>query len=95
MPDEMTYKAAVIEANRLKSQERMDIDRPRMNAAIDKLIEAARYRIPRKATKVIRCIASKELFKSGYSCICCTEPINPTDRFCPSCGQAIDWGDCT
>ena len=95
MPDEMTYKAAVIEANRLKSQERMDIDRPRMNAAIDKLIEAARYRIPRKATKIIRCIASKELFKSGYSCICCTEPINPTDRFCPSCGQAIDWGDCT
>ena len=94
MPDEMTFEAAVIEANRLKSQERMDIDRPRMNAAIDKLIEAARFRIPRKPAKVIRCIASKELFKSGYSCICCTEPINPTDRFCPSCGQAIDWSGC-
>lgn len=93
MPNEMTFEAAVIEANRLKSQERMDIDRPRLNAAIDKLIEAARFRIPRKAAKVIRCIASEELFKFGYSCICCTEPINPTDRFCPSCGQAIDWSD--
>ena len=93
MPDEMTFEAAVIEANRLKSQERMDIDRERMNAAIDKLIEAARFRIPRKAAKVIRCIANKELFKSGYSCICCAEPIDLTDRFCPSCGQAIDWSD--
>ena len=48
MPNEMTFEAAVIEANRLKSQERMDVDRERLNAAIDKLIEAAWYRIPRE-----------------------------------------------
>ena len=51
MPNEMTYKAAIIEANRLKSQERMDVDRERLNAAIDKLIVAARFRIKRKPVK--------------------------------------------
>lgn len=81
MPDKMTYKAATIEANRLRSQERMDIDRPRMNAAIDKLIEAARFRIPRKPGLDI----------NGKHCpVCDSLMIND---FCSECGQAIDWSD--
>ena len=81
MPDEMTFEAAVIEANRLKSQERMDIDRERLNAAIDKLIEAARFRITRKPALDI----------NGKHCpVCDSLMIN---EFCSRCGQAIDWSD--
>lgn len=85
--NEMTYKAAVIEANRLKSQERMDIDRPRMNAAINKLIVAARFRIKRKPVK------NKE---GGVECPDCGETVDTyiyPDLFCSACGQAIDWSD--
>lgn len=89
--NEMTYKAAVIEANRLKSQERMDIDRPRMNAAIDKLIEAARYRISRKPT------IKRESFKGspyvGYFCPNCHKPVLIRHLYCYECGQALDWSD--
>lgn len=82
MPTEMTIKASIIELNRLKSQERIDIDRERLNAAIDKLIEAARYRIPRKPALDI----------NGKHCpVCDSVMIND---FCSGCGQAIDWGDC-
>lgn len=87
MPDEMTFEAAVIEANRLKSQERMDIDRERMNAAIDKLIVAARFRIKRKPVK------NKE---GGVECPDCGETVDTyiyPDLFCSACGQAIDWSD--
>ena len=41
MPTEMTIEAAMIELNRLKTTERMDIDRDRMTAAIDVLKDAA------------------------------------------------------
>lgn len=83
MPDKMTYKAAVIEANRLKSQERMDIDRVRMNAAIDKLIEAARFRIKRT-------VEYNEEAKDNMCPRCGSIFIA---NFCPRCGQAIDWSD--
>lgn len=85
--NEMTFEAAVIEANRLKSQERMDIDRERRNAAIDKLIEAARFRIKRKPVK------NKE---GGVECSNCGETVDTyiyPDLFCSACGQAIDWSD--
>ena len=89
MPDKMTFEAAVIEANRLKSQERMDIDRPRMNTAIDKLIEAARFRIPRKPT------IERESFKGGrydaYYCPKCHKPVLIRLLHCYECGQALDW----
>ncbi len=94
MPDEMTFEAAVIEANRLKSQERMDIDRERRNAAIDKLIEAARFRIKRKPKKVLLHNPRKSCFEYGRVCDRCKrEVIQMTDNYCPSCGQAIDWSD--
>ena len=81
MPNEMTFEAAVIEANRLKSQERMDIDRERLNAAIDKLIEAARFRIPRKPALDI----------NGKHCPVCDNLM--INDFCSGCGQALDWSD--
>lgn len=94
MPDEMTYRAAVIEANRLKSQERMDIDRERLNVAIDKLIEAARFRIPRKPKKVLLHNPRKSCFEYGRVCDRCEhEVIQIADDYCPTCGQAIDWSD--
>ena len=93
MTDEMTYKAAVIEANRLKSQERMDIDREQLNAAIDKLIEAARFRIPMKATIKIEAFKGHQL-SVGYFCPKCHKPVFIHHLHCYECGQAIDWGDC-
>lgn len=90
MPDEMTLKAAVIEANRLKSQERMDIDRPRMNAAIDKLIEAARFRISRKPTIERKSFKGRQ-FQLGYFCPNCHKPAFIRQWYCPECGQALDW----
>lgn len=81
MPTKMTIKASIIELNRLKSQERMDIDRERLNAAIDKLTEAGRFRIPRKLALDI----------NGKHCPACGS--QEIDDFCGECGQAIDWSD--
>ena len=90
MPDKMTFEAAVIEANRLKSQERMDIDRERRNAAIDKLIEAARYRISRKPTIKSESFKGRQL-QVGYFCPKCHKPVLIRHLCCYECGQAIDW----
>ena len=27
-----------------------------------------------------------------YKCPCCEKRITDIDKFCPNCGQAIDWG---
>lgn len=43
-----TIESAMIELNRLKTTERMDIDRERLTAAIDRLVKAARKQIPQK-----------------------------------------------
>lgn len=88
--NEMTFEAAVIEVNRLKSQERMDIDRERRNAAIDKLIEAARFRIPRKPT-IKRESFKGSQFQVGYFCPKCHKPVLIRCLYCYDCGQAIDW----
>ena len=92
MQTEMTIEAAIIELNRLKSQERMDIDRERLNAAIDKLIRAARYQIKRKVV----------IYNELDLCPNCRNILGTTamrglsDRYlpyCNKCGQALDWGD--
>ena len=84
---EMTIEAATIELNRLKSQERMDIDRERMTAAIDKLIEAGRFRIKRKPLP--------DTFYYGYGkCPSCGVIFTDNStNCCRNCGQALDWGD--
>ncbi len=88
MLTEMTIKASIIEFNSLKSQERMDIDRERLNAAIDKLTEAGRFRIKRKLVGNV---------EGGLECSACGTTIdvcpNFEEHFCYNCGQAIDWSD--
>ena len=91
---EMTIEAAIIELNRLKTEERMDIDRERLTAAIDVLKDAAQFRIKRKPKKVLLRNPYKEYFENGYVCDRCKyEVTQMTDDYCPTCGQALDWGN--
>lgn len=93
VPAELTIEAAMIELNRLKSSERMDIDRERMNAAIDKLIEAARYRIKRAPkTRYYENQSSGNGYKT-FCPRCDSRVFNISDSYCPECGQALDWSD--
>ena len=85
MPTKLTLEAAIIELNRLKSQERMDIDRERLTAAVDVLKDAAQFRIKRKL------VGNEE---GGLECSACgiTIDFSPFEEyFCYNCGQAIDW----
>lgn len=86
MPTKLTIEAAIIELNRLKSQERMDIDRERLTAAVDKLTEAGRFRIKRKLVGNV---------EGGLECSACGTTIDCSpvfeEHFCYNCGQAIDW----
>jgi len=88
MSIEMTYEAAIIELNRLKSQERMDVDRARLTAAIDKLTEAGRFRIKRKPVP-------EPEFCYGNGCCpnCRVYFIDKSTHYCGNCGQALDWSD--
>ena len=83
---EMTMEAAIIAANRLLTEERMDIDREEMTAAIRKLIDAGRYRIKRVL------VGTEE---GGLECSVCGTTIdvcpNFEEHFCFNCGQALDW----
>ena len=86
MPTEMTIEAAMIELNRLKTTERMDIDRDRMTAAIDVVKDAAQFRIKRKLVENV---------EGGLECSVCGTTIdvcpNFEEHFCFNCGQALDW----
>lgn len=92
MPTELTIEAAMIELNRLKTTERIDIDRERLTAAIDVLKDAAQFRIKRKPN--LKCYKAlplglgktyQEFFcpQCGSKIICCD--------YCLICGQALDW----
>ena len=81
MPNKMTIEAAIIELNRLKTTERMDIDRERLTAAIDVVKDAAQFRIKRKpisGANSFRCPKCKLIFWKSA-------------RYCRWCGQALDW----
>ena len=89
---EMTMEAEIMAANRILTEERMDIDREEMTAAIRKLIDAAQFRIKRKPEKVLLRNPFKDHFESGYGCSRCNfEVTQMTDDYCPTCGQALDW----
>lgn len=90
---EMTYEAAIIELNRLKSQERMNIDRERLGAAIDVLKDAAQFRI-KQAPKTQ--YFENQSSGNGYKPFCprCDSRVfEISDQYCPECGQALDWSD--
>lgn len=94
MPTKLTLEAAIIELNRMKSQERMDIDRERLTAAVDVLKDAAQFRI-KKEPNLKR--YKSPLFGRGRICQdyfcpqCDSRSFAIYDDFCPKCGQALDW----
>ena len=93
MPTEMTIEAAMIELNRLKTTERMDIDRDRMAAAIDVVKDAAQFRIKREPIrKECEVKTTFGMIESAYMCCpnCECVPYG-VYSFCPHCGQALDW----
>ena len=90
---EMTMEAAIIAANRLLTEERMEIDREEMKAAIRKLIDAAQYRIKREPIrKECEVKTTFGMIKNVYMCCPnCENVVAPFHGFCPECGQALDW----
>lgn len=87
MSNKMTIEAAIIELNRLRLQERMDIDRARLGAAIDKLTEAGRRQISKKPKRE----------NGNWNCPICGYPAirisYQQKKYCDECGQALDWSD--
>ena len=88
MPTEMTIEAAMIELNRLKTTERMDIDRERLTAAVDVLKDAARFRIKRKPIP-----EPEPCYGNGCCPNCRACFLDKSRKYCGNCGQALDWGD--
>ena len=91
MKTELTLEAAIIELNRLKTTERMDIDRERLTAASDTLKDAARFRI-KQAPKTQ--YYDNQSGENGYNPFCprCDSRVfEISDQYCPKCGQALDW----
>lgn len=81
-----TIEAAIIEADRAKVPARPTTDYDYRAECMNILIEAARYRIPRKPEVenryygVGRCPSCRAVFRDR------------TTNFCGNCGQALDWG---
>ena len=90
MPTEMTIEAAMIELNRLKTTERMDIDRDRLTAAIDVLKDAAQFRIKRKPDLKPKPLRNEVFWWQCPNCKAHTH-ANTMHRYCHYCGQALDW----
>lgn len=93
MPTEMTIESAMIELNRLKTTERIDIDRERLTAAIDVLKEAAQFRIKREPIRnEYEVKTTFGMMKNTYMCCPNCECVSyGVYSFCPHCGQALDW----
>lgn len=85
----MTIEAAIIELNRLKAQERMDIDRDRLTAAVRVVSAAAKYRIPQRPSTIKNYCGRYSTAKKCPTCGCVFIP-EPT-HYCDNCGQALDW----
>ena len=78
-----TIEAAIIEANRAKNPEKRVTDYNHRAKCMDVLIEAARFRLPRKP---------RPYFGGGVECPNCGTTIDTVDDyFCFNCGQALDW----
>lgn len=88
---EMTIEAAMIELNRLKTTERIDIDRDRLAAAIDVMKDAAQFRIKREPNlKRYKTSFGSYKIRRDLFCPNC-DHILDMDDFCRCCGQALDW----
>lgn len=93
MPTEMTIEAAMIELNRLKSEERMEIDRERLAAAIGVMKDAAQFRIKREPIRKCYLAPTPKGHKISMDFYCpnCEGEIKVCFVFCPHCGQSLDW----
>lgn len=96
MPTELTIEAAMIELNRLKTTERMDIDRDRLTAAIDVLKDAAQFRIKKKPNlKGVKSLPFSfwggRIIQESFCPQCDSIAFKTIGDFCPKCGQALDW----
>ena len=88
MQNEVTYEAAIIEANRAKNPEKRVTDYNRRAKCMDILIEAARFRIKKKPIRDMEI----SLMFDGRRCPTCNYVVNKYDNvFCGNCGQALDW----
>ena len=90
---EMTMEAAIIAANRLLTEERMEIDREEMTAAIRKLIDAAQFRIRREPIRkpYLAPTPKGNKISMDFYCPNCEREITVCFVFCPHCGQSLDW----
>ena len=94
MPTELTIEAAMIELNRLKTTERIDIDRDRLTAAIDVLKDAAQFRIKKKPNlKRYKAppFGRGKICQDSFCPQCDSRVFEICSDFCPECGQALDW----
>ena len=85
MQNEVTYEAAIIEANRAKNPEKRVTDYNHRAKCMDKLIEAARFRIPRKPE------IENRYYGVGRCPSCSVAFRDKSTNFCGNCGQALDW----
>lgn len=91
---EMTIEAAMIELNRLKTTERIDIDRDRMTAAIDLLKDAAQFRIKKKPNlKRYKAppFGRGKIYQDSFCPQCESRIFEICSDFCHKFGQALDW----
>lgn len=86
MQNEVTYEAAIIEANRAKNPEKRVTDYNHRAKCMDILIEAARFRISKKPE--VWYTADNELSTHCPNCNC---EFTLLYNFCFNCGQALDW----
>lgn len=94
MENEMTIEAAMIELNRLKTEERMEIDRERLTAAIGVMKDAAQFRIKREPIEKEHGVRQTPFGTKPRTFLCCPNCENvayPFHGFCHECGQALDW----
>ena len=91
---EMTIEAAMIELNRLKTTERMEIDRERLTAAVDVLKDAAQFRIKKKPNlKRYKAppFGRGKICQDSFCPQCDSRVFEICSDFGPECGQALDW----
>lgn len=80
--NEMTPSEAIIILDRLNTEERIDVDRDELRAAI-KVAKAAMLKQEKRAVGTF----------CGFFFVCpdCEELIDDGSKYCTHCGQKIDW----
>ena len=80
---EMTTSEAIIILDRLNTEERIEVDRDELRAAVKLAKDAMRKQVPCKLEHNTFCYESL--------CSVCGSPHWAKAEFCRDCGQALDW----